>query len=115
GAVQATWANAAMARAREFDDSHDASGDHISVPILPAALAAAELRGGVSGRDFLAAYVLAADLVARLRLARFRRIGQTAFAANAFAPFSAAAPAGHPPWVRRPDCEPGPCWGLSQV
>jgi 2-methylcitrate dehydratase PrpD len=93
-AVQATWANAAMARAREFDDSHDASGDHISVPILPAALAAAELRGGVSGREFLAAYVLAADLVARLRLARFRRIGQTAFAANAFAPFSAAATAG---------------------
>jgi 2-methylcitrate dehydratase PrpD len=93
-AVHATWANGAMARAHEFDDSHDASGDHTSVPIMSAALAAAELRGGVSGRDLLAAYVLAGDFVARLRLARARRIGETAFAANAFAPFSAAATAG---------------------
>jgi 2-methylcitrate dehydratase PrpD len=53
--TQVCWANSAMARSRELDDSHDATGDHTSVPILPAALAAAELSGGVSGREFLAA------------------------------------------------------------
>jgi 2-methylcitrate dehydratase PrpD len=89
-AIHATWVNGAMARAWEFDDSHDFSGDHISVPIMPAALAAVELTEVVSGRDFLLAYVLAADLNARLRLAPFRRTGDTSFAANTWAPFSAA-------------------------
>ncbi|MBI4494311.1 MAG: MmgE/PrpD family protein [Chloroflexi bacterium] len=93
-APHAAWANGAMARAREFDDSHDATGDHTSVPILSAALAAAELQGGASGRDFLAAYVLAADFTSRLRLAPTTRVGGTAFAANTFAPFSAAVAAG---------------------
>lgn len=93
-ASHATWANSAMARAREFDDSHDPTGDHTSVPILSAALAAAELRGGVSGRDFVTAYVLAADLVARLRLAPLKKVGSTGFAANTFAPFAAATAAG---------------------
>lgn len=90
-ASHATWANSAMARAREFDDSHDPTGDHTSVPILSAALAAAELRGG---RDFVTAYVLAADLVARLRLAPLKKVGSTGFAANTFAPFAAATAAG---------------------
>lgn len=90
-AVHAAWANGAMARAREFDDSHDPTGDHTSVPILAAAMATAELVGDVSGRDFLAAYVLAADLVARLRLAPMRKVGASAFAANSYAPFAAAA------------------------
>ena len=83
-----------MARAHEFDDSHDPTGDHTSVPIFSAALAAAELRGGVSGREFLTAYVLAADLVSRLRLAPTRKVGGTDFAANTYAPFAAATAAG---------------------
>lgn len=90
-APHATWVNGAMARAREFDDSHDPTGDHISVPIMPAALAAVELLGTVSGRDFLLAFVLAADLNARLRMASPHRSGETGFAANTYAPFAAAA------------------------
>lgn len=90
-AVHATWVNGAMARAREIDDSHDATGHHISVPIMPAALAAVELQGTVSGRDLLLAYVLAADLGARLRLASPHRSGETGFAANTYAPFSSSA------------------------
>jgi 2-methylcitrate dehydratase PrpD len=89
-ALHATWVNGAMARAREFDDSHDGSGDHISVPIMPSALAAVELTGEVSGRDLLLAYALAGDLNARLRLAPARGTGDTSFAANTCAPFSAA-------------------------
>ena len=93
-AHHASWINSAMARAHEFDDSHDPTGDHTSVPIFSAALAAAELRGGVSGREFLTAYVLAADLVSRLRLAPTRKVGGTDFAANTYAPFAAATAAG---------------------
>lgn len=90
-AHDATWVNGAMARAREMDDSHDATGHHISVPIVPAALAAIELLGKVSGRDLLLAYVLAADLGARMRLASPHRSGETGFAANTYSPFMAAA------------------------
>src|SRR5579871_3726934 len=54
-ARHASWMNGAMSRAHEFDDSHDPTGDHTSVPIFSAALAAAELRGAVSGREFLTA------------------------------------------------------------
>jgi 2-methylcitrate dehydratase PrpD len=93
-AYHATWINSAMARAHEFDDSHDPTGDHTSVPIFSAALAAAEICGGVSGREFLTAYVLAADLVSRLRLAPTRKVGGTDFAANTYAPFAAATAAG---------------------
>ena len=89
--MHAAWANGAMARAQELDDNHDATGDHTSVPILSAALATAEVVGGVSGRDLLAAYVLAGDLTARLRLGRTRTTGEGSFAANTFAPYSAAA------------------------
>lgn len=90
-AHDATWVNGAMARAREMDDSHDATGHHISVPIVPAALAAVELLGKASGRDVLLAYVLAADLGARMRLASPHRSGETGFAANTYSPFMAAA------------------------
>ena len=93
-AHHATWINSAMARAHEFDDSHDPTGDHTSVPIFSAALAAARLCAGVSGREFLTAYVLAADLVSRLRLAPNRKVGVTDFAANTYAPFAAATAAG---------------------
>src|SRR5579871_4802473 len=37
-AHHASWINGAMARAHEFDDSHDPTGDHTSVPIFSAAL-----------------------------------------------------------------------------
>jgi 2-methylcitrate dehydratase PrpD len=87
-AAHAAWANAAMARAYECDDSHDASGEHVSVPILAAALATAELAGGVDGKRFITAYVLAADIVPRLRLARAANVGP--FMSNTFAPFAAA-------------------------
>ncbi|MGI8552011.1 MAG: MmgE/PrpD family protein [Dehalococcoidia bacterium] len=93
-AAGAAWANAAMTRAREFDDSHDPTGDHTSTPIFAAALAVAHLVGQVSGRDFLTAYVLAADLVSRLRLAPRKKVGGTGFAANTYAPFAAAIAAG---------------------
>jgi len=87
--IHATWVNGAMARAREFDDSHDPTGDHISVPIMPSALGAIELLGEGPGRELIVAYALGADLNARLRMASQQRSGENSFAANTYAPFSA--------------------------
>jgi 2-methylcitrate dehydratase PrpD len=61
-----------MGRARDFDDVHEAAVLHPSVSVVPAALAAAELRGGVTGREFMAAVVLGVDLTCRLGMAPAR-------------------------------------------
>jgi len=89
-AYHATWVNGAMTRAHELDDSHDATGHHIGVPLMGTALSVAEIAGPVSGRELLTAYVLAADLAARMRLAAAHRSGESGFAANTYAPFMAA-------------------------
>lgn len=114
-ASDAAWAHGAMARAHEFDDSHDPTGDHPSVPIFAAAVAAAQDAGPVNGRDFLAAYVLAADIVARLRLAPVRKVGGTAFAANTYAPFSAAVAAARIFGLRNRSMYDAVAWAYSQA
>lgn len=113
-AHDATWVNGAMARARELDDSHDATGHHIGVPIMPAALAAVELLGKASGRDLIVAYALAADLGARLRLASRHRSGETGFAANTYSPFMAAAVAGRLLGLRGEAMRHALAWAYSQ-
>jgi len=65
----AALANGAAAHALDFDDNHDPGRVHCYAVILPAALAAAEARGGVSGRDFIAALATGVELQARLGLA----------------------------------------------
>ena len=65
----AALANGAAAHALDFDDNHDPGRVHAYATILPAALAAAEARGGVSGRDFIAALATGVELQARLGLA----------------------------------------------
>jgi len=66
-AHQAAFANAVMARALDFEDSM-IPGAHPGAAIIPAALAAAELAGGVSGADFLTAVVVGNELAIRLNL-----------------------------------------------
>ena len=43
-AHHAAWVNGTMAHARDYDDTHDAAILHAGVSVVPAALAAAELR-----------------------------------------------------------------------
>ncbi len=93
-APMAAWANASMARALEIDDSHDATGDHSGLAAAPAAFAVAEELGGVSGKELITAVALGVDLVARLRMACGIRVGDIAWGAATFAPFSAAAVTG---------------------
>ncbi len=88
----AAMANSAMMHALDFDDTLDASALHTFVTVLPAALAAAELRGGVSGKELITALVLGVDTVCRISLAIDRPLSwiRTATCGS----FGAAAAAG---------------------
>jgi 2-methylcitrate dehydratase PrpD len=65
----AVWCNASMGRALEIDDCLDFLPVHPSVSIVPALLALAELKGSLSGRDFLTALAVGQDLIIRMGLA----------------------------------------------
>lgn len=65
----AAFANGAMAHALDFEDTFDEAPLHPNAAIVPAALALAEARGDVSGREFLAALAVGCDLTCRLALA----------------------------------------------
>lgn len=93
-APEAALANAAMARARLMDDMEENVGDHPTVAPLGAALAAAELAGGCTGKDLLAAVALASDLVIRLRYALRTDARSCPWCTETFAPLSAAIAAG---------------------
>jgi 2-methylcitrate dehydratase PrpD len=68
-AHHAAWVNGTMAHARDYDDTHDAAVLHAGVSVIPAALAAAELRGGVSGADLIAAIAAGLETICRLGIA----------------------------------------------
>jgi len=65
----ASLVNGTMIHARDFDDTHDIAGVHACASALPAALAVAEARGGVPGREFLAAFIIGVEVACRLGLA----------------------------------------------
>ncbi|MBI2907652.1 MAG: MmgE/PrpD family protein [Chloroflexi bacterium] len=68
-AENAAMANASMAHALDYDDTHDDARIHAGVTVVPAAFAAAERIGKVHGRDFIAAVTLGIDMVCRMGLA----------------------------------------------
>lgn len=60
--------NGALGHSLDFDDTHAAGSLHPGAPVIPAALAAAELTGA-SGADTLAAIVAGYEVTCRLALA----------------------------------------------
>ncbi|MAH83246.1 MAG: MmgE/PrpD family protein [Rhodospirillaceae bacterium TMED8] len=64
----AALVNGSLAHSLDFDDTHAAASLHSSAPIVPAALAAAEMTGA-SGRDVIAACVAGYEVQIRLALA----------------------------------------------
>lgn len=68
-AHHAAWVNGTMAHARDYDDAHDTALLHAGVSVVPAALAAAELVGGVRGADFLSAVAAGLEVICRLGVA----------------------------------------------
>lgn len=72
-AHHAAWVNGTMAHARDYDDTHDAVILHAGVSVIPAALAAAELRFGARGDDFIVGVAAGLETICRLGIAT--RIG----------------------------------------
>lgn len=66
-AASAATINGLMARSLDFCDAM-APGLHIGSSLVPAALAAAEMAGGCSGREFLTALSVGAELASRMNL-----------------------------------------------
>jgi 2-methylcitrate dehydratase PrpD len=60
--------NGTLAHSLDFDDTHAEGSIHSSAPIVPAALAAAEM-AGASGKDVIAAVVAGYEIQIRLSLA----------------------------------------------
>lgn len=72
----AALANGAAGHALDFDDQHDPARVHTSCVVLPALLATAEDTGPVSGRDFILAMAVGAELHARFGLACYNSLGK---------------------------------------
>jgi 2-methylcitrate dehydratase PrpD len=68
-AHHAAWVNAGMSHARDYDDTHDAAVLHAGVSSVPAALAAGQLRGELSGADLIAAVTAGIETTCRLGVA----------------------------------------------
>ncbi len=67
-APHAGLANGVMARARDLGTTHERALVHAGEYVMPPALAIAERRGGVSGKEFMTAMALGEDLMFRLGL-----------------------------------------------
>lgn len=65
-AEKAARLNAAMAAALEYDDTYEPSLMHASCVTIPTALAAADLAGGVGGKELIAAVATGTDAACRL-------------------------------------------------
>jgi 2-methylcitrate dehydratase PrpD len=68
-AHQAAWVNSGMSHARDYDDTHDAAILHAGVSAVPAAIAAGQLRGALSGPDLIAAVAAGLEVTCRLGIA----------------------------------------------
>lgn len=65
----AALANGALAHAIDFEDGHDGAPVHPNAVPIPAALAWAEMQGGVDGEEFVTALAIGCDLACRMGLA----------------------------------------------
>jgi 2-methylcitrate dehydratase PrpD len=89
-AASAALLNGTLMHALEYDGTHMASVVHGSAVVLPAALAMAE-RGGVSGAEFLRAFILGWELFIRIGLAAPNGVQPHGFQMTAVGgPFAAA-------------------------
>jgi 2-methylcitrate dehydratase PrpD len=98
-AHHAAWANGVVAHARDYDDTHDGAVLHAGVSVVPAALAAAELRGtcpggACSGAELITGIAAGLELVCRLGIATRIGIIESGFIySSLFGCFGAAAAA----------------------
>ena len=91
----AALANGAAAHALDYDDVHDGARVHSTCVVLPALLATAEDAGPVTGREFLLALAIGAELHARLGLACDRSLAAGWHPTTVFGGLAASVAAGH--------------------
>lgn len=91
-AAGAAFLNAWQMHNQEFDCLHEGAVVHAMASVLPAALAVAETRGGVSGEDLITAIAVGCDIAATLGLAA--RVGMRFFRPATAGGFGAVAAAG---------------------
>ena len=84
GPAEAACANGALANALDFDE-----GSHVATFAVAASLAVAEHKR-LSGRDFLAAFIVAFEIGTRLRAALVPTAGRGLWLAGHVGPFAAA-------------------------
>lgn len=91
-APNAGLVNCTMARALDFGDAHEGGGGHLSETFVPVSLVLSEYATRpVSGKDYILAMALGAELSCRLRCATTVFPG---WLAETFAPFGIVATAG---------------------
>ena len=91
-APHAGLVNCTMARALDFGDAHETGGGHLSETFVPVSLILSEYAARpVSGREYILAMALGAELSCRLRCATTVFPG---WLAETFAPFGIVATAG---------------------
>jgi 2-methylcitrate dehydratase PrpD len=95
-APHAALANGSMVQAFELDDGHSLGSVHISCGSLPAIMAVAESRPGLSGKTFITAAVAACETAPRVGMCMgegFSRQGWHSGALSVFSGVAAAAAA----------------------
>ncbi|MEA3357986.1 MAG: MmgE/PrpD family protein [Thermodesulfobacteriota bacterium] len=93
-AHEASMVNAVMIRALDFDDFHMQTGMHTGAIVVPAAIAAAELKGNTQGKEIITAIALGAEILCRMRLVPDRCIGVSGWTGEIYGGFGGAITAG---------------------
>ena len=112
-ASAAAFLNAWQMHNQEYDCLHEGAVVHAMATTLPAALAAAVLRGDVPGRELIAAVAVGTDIAAGLGLAS--RAGFRFFRPGTAGGFGAVAAAARVLGLDRKTLEAAFAWQLAQV
>lgn len=112
-APAAAFMNAWQMHNQEYDCLHEGAVVHAMATVLPAALAAAELRGGVSGAELIAALAIGVDIAAGLGLAS--QSGFRFFRPGTAGGFGATAAAARLLGLDKRALEAAFAWQLGQV
>jgi len=112
-APAAVFMNAWQMHNQEYDGLHEGAVVHAMASVLPAALAAAELAGGASGRALITAVAVGVDVAASLGLAS--KSGFRFFRPGTAGGFGATAAAGRLLGLDRVALQRAFAWQLAQV
>jgi len=112
-APAAAFMNAWQTHNQEYDCLHEGAVVHAMATVLPAALAAAELRGGVNGAELVTAIAVGTDIAAGLGLAS--QAGFRFFRPGTAGGFGATAAAARVLGLDKSTLEAAFAWQLAQV